>query len=151
MCYNYFMKNKMTQKGFTLIEILVVVLIIGILAILIIGGLQNDRQTARDQQRLSDMRDAQSALTSYYLDTGSYPSASLLIAGQPWIFNGKTYLSKWPSDPQLGDGSCSNAGYVYNQDSGGMSYHITYCLAQGTDNITPGNCTLTPQGGICGR
>ncbi len=145
------MKIKKQQFAFTLIEIMVVILIIGILAVLIIGGMQNDRQTARDVQRLNDMRDAQSALTSYYLDTGSYPASSTITAGQPWIFNGKTYLTKWPTDPQPGDGSCGSTGYVYSQDSGGTSYHITYCLAQGTDSITPGNCSLTPQGGICGR
>ncbi len=63
-------KNK---KGFTLIELLVVIAIIGLLAAIIAVSVNSARKKARDAQRVSDMKQIQTALELYYDDNEEYP------------------------------------------------------------------------------
>ena len=69
------MKGK-TQKGFTLLEMLVVVSIIGILVAVLITNVQSARVRARDAARKFDMRQIKSALRLYYNDYQQYPTDS---------------------------------------------------------------------------
>jgi prepilin-type N-terminal cleavage/methylation domain-containing protein len=65
----------MTQRtaGFTLIEMLVVVAIIGLLSSIILVGLGDVRKDARDTRRIADIRQLQNALEIYYSTNNSYP------------------------------------------------------------------------------
>jgi general secretion pathway protein G len=63
------------QGGFTLLELLIVIVIIGILAVLIIPNLASGPARARDAQRKSDLRNIKTALETYYNDNNSYPTA----------------------------------------------------------------------------
>jgi prepilin-type N-terminal cleavage/methylation domain-containing protein len=68
------MKNK---KGFTLIELLVVIAIIGLLATIVLVGLNKAGQKARDATRKANLAQIQKALEMYYYDNpgnGNYPS-----------------------------------------------------------------------------
>ncbi len=112
--------------GFTLVELLVVVAIIGLLATLSVLALGSARVRARDAKRLADIKTVQTALELYNNDQGGYPSApaaGLLIgdpAGAPsarvltsagWEAaptGSTTYLPTAPDDP-LG-----SQNYVYN-------------------------------------
>lgn len=65
------------KKGFTLIEMLVVISLIGILAALALVSFQNSQKQARDTQRKSDLRQYQNALESYgNMANGLYPHRS---------------------------------------------------------------------------
>lgn len=66
----------MYKKGFTLIELLVVVAIIGVLATIILSSLSSARARARDANRVSAIKQMQTALEVYYLDNGHYPIAA---------------------------------------------------------------------------
>jgi len=65
------------NQGFTLLELLIVIVIIGILAVIIVPGLASGPQRARDAQRKADMRSIKNALETYYNDQtagGKYPN-----------------------------------------------------------------------------
>jgi prepilin-type N-terminal cleavage/methylation domain-containing protein len=64
---------KVHQKGFTLIELIVVISIISLLSSVVLSSLNTVRAKARDSQRLSDMVQLRNALQLYYNDHGSYP------------------------------------------------------------------------------
>jgi prepilin-type N-terminal cleavage/methylation domain-containing protein len=66
--------TKQGQAGFTLLELLVAIAIIGLLATVILASLSPARERARNAQVLSQMYEYQKALDLYYLNTGRYPS-----------------------------------------------------------------------------
>lgn len=63
----------MEKRGFTLVEILIVVSIIGLLASIVLVGLGSFRSRGRDARRIADLRQTQNALELYYSKFGSYP------------------------------------------------------------------------------
>lgn len=67
------------KKGFTLIEILIVVAIISILASVVLVGLGPTQRAGRDARRISDLRQIQTALELYFNKCGYYPG----IAASP--------------------------------------------------------------------
>ena len=112
------------KKGFTLLEILLVVGIIAVLAGIVIIAINPGRQlaTVRNTQRKLDLREINSALQQYYIDHNSYPpgslpyglleicdTGSLSTSSVPAGFCGyfvnlsalvPTYLTAIPKDPQ---------------------------------------------------
>ncbi|MDQ3098430.1 MAG: type II secretion system GspH family protein [bacterium] len=67
--------KKNTQKGFTLVELLIVVSVLAILTVMAMANYSGGTSKARDAQRKSDLRAVREALESYKLDKGSYPLA----------------------------------------------------------------------------
>jgi len=65
---------KNLTKAFTLIELLIVIVIIGILAVALIPRLTGAQGMARDRARLADLRQMQTALQMYHNEKGSYPN-----------------------------------------------------------------------------
>ena len=94
-----------SQSGFTLIEIMVVVVILGILAAIVapnVIGRIDDAQAARIKQ---DLRNIESALKLYRLDNFDYPTseqgleALVTRPADPNIRNWKKNLDRLPKDP----------------------------------------------------
>ena len=70
------------QRGFTLVELLIVISIIGILAGFLFVNFANVRERGRDSRRKHDLAEIKTALRLYYNDYQGYPSASgTLILG----------------------------------------------------------------------
>ncbi len=101
------MKNK---KWFTLIEMLIVIVIIGILATAIIPRLNSARSRANDVARKADLNQVANALITYQLDVWSFP-----VSAGTTIDTISEELTKWwltaiPKDPNNnGRFSWSNA------------------------------------------
>lgn len=64
------------RNGFTLIEILVVMLLIAILATIGAGSFISSQQKGRDSRRKSDLKQISIGLEAYFNDTGTYPTSS---------------------------------------------------------------------------
>lgn len=72
-------KNKQ-QIGFTIVELLIVIVIIGILAAITIVAYNGTQARARDSQRMTDLRSIQKALELYKVQNGSYPPTNATTA-----------------------------------------------------------------------
>lgn len=101
-------KSRRQQSAFTLIEIMVVVVILGILAAIVIPKIISRPEEARLVKAKQDILAIQEALDLYKLDNGFYPSTnqglSALIkrpSSQPVPQNWKSggYLQRLPLDP----------------------------------------------------
>jgi general secretion pathway protein G len=93
-------------KGFTLVEIMVVVVILGILAVLIVPRVLGRSDEARIAAAKHDIAAISQSLKLYKLDNGRYPSneqgLQALVAkpaSAPVPTNWKPYLDKLPKDP----------------------------------------------------
>jgi general secretion pathway protein G len=66
--------KRKTQGGFTLIEIMVVILILGLLATIVVQSLRGATDKAKRVKAQADLHELQTALDRYYLDSGFYPT-----------------------------------------------------------------------------
>lgn len=154
------------KKGFTLVELLVVVAIIGLIAGIAVVSVNSTRAKARDARRLADIKQIQNALGMRFSDLGMYPptpangsklgskapganSAQVLtsaVAGWEAVINAGTtvYLSAVPKDPQ----SVGEYAYTYTATPGQESrdYSITFKLEAGSGSFEKGSYAASSAG-----
>ena len=96
------------QSGFTLIEVMVVVVILGILAAVVVPRIMDEPDKARAAKARQDIRVLESALNLYRLDNYQYPSTQQGLealvsrpSGDPPAPNWKSggYIQSLPKDP----------------------------------------------------
>lgn len=110
------MNNKINHKqsGFTLIEIMVVVVIIGLLATLILPNVLGRQDQALQVKAGADIRAISGQMALYKLDNFAYPSTAeginALVSNPGGKSNWRGYLSKKPKDPWTNDYQYLNPG-----------------------------------------
>jgi prepilin-type N-terminal cleavage/methylation domain-containing protein len=144
--------------GFTLIEMLIVVAIIGILASAIMVGLGPAQQKGRDARRMSDLNQTQNALELYYTKYGTYPgvsgaggASSCSTANNNWsnlancLTDSQTAIgvSSIPNDPN------SANSYCYLSD--GTDYILGANLEILPSPTSPNNCANVTAGTLSGK
>lgn len=97
-------------RGFTLIEILISIVLIGILVVTFTISAKQQRTKAHDAERKSDLERIKVALYDYYIDTGCYPQ-SLPTCGTSLKDGDMLYLDTVPCDPEGSD-------YAYQPEEG---------------------------------
>lgn len=150
------------RKGFTLVELLVVVAIIGLLSTLAVVALGNARQKARDARRVSDIKQIQTGLELYFSDNNSYPivAAATVLgstgqtlssgAGFSTTASGTTYMARVPGNPSPGG---TDYSYTSNNNDGTActtgscpSYRLTFTLETQVGALTAALHTAQPSG-----
>ena len=97
-------QNYPLTAGFTLIELMIVVVILGLLATIIAPRILNRPEQVRRMKAAVDIRSIESALALFKTDTGRFPTTSEgleVLVSNPGIkgYNSDGYLDKMPKDP----------------------------------------------------
>lgn len=148
----------MKNKGFTLVELLVVVGIMALIMVAVFPNFTGARQRARDNQRKIDLKNIQAALDLFRSDQNPpvYPTTGALgaaLCNQCWSSDGNCgsvsgsniYMRKLPCDPA---GATTPTPYIYTRNSSdNLKYALSTCLEnpvdqnKDTSNVT--GCTVS--------
>ncbi|MCL4397478.1 type II secretion system GspH family protein [Patescibacteria group bacterium] len=150
----------MKQRGFTLIELMVVISVIAILSTIALFGLNKAQASARDSSRQQIMNGIRTALERYYGDNQFYPGPGGV--GYQWsgasdspidtLVTGK-YLVIPPKDPCKNGTTIPSTGTMGASDCAPTAYAYTATQADGSacttadKNCTKYTLTLTKEAG----
>lgn len=136
------------KRGFSLIEMLVVLAIIGIILAIVLASLSASKQKARDDKRVSDIATLRLVLEQYYDLCNQYPPTltSGASAGCPAGQTLGSLISEIPVTPEGG-------AYTYTAFGSGAvcrSYHISALMERaGTTILGDDDDLLTAPTGLC--
>jgi len=109
--------------GFTLVELLVVMSILGVLMTLVSGGFRSAQLRGRDAQRKSDLKELSNSLEIFYADYGRYPpDTNGFIAGCSYIPATQTGNSCTWGNANLSDGKTTYFKLLPKDPQGKYSY-----------------------------
>jgi general secretion pathway protein G len=126
--------RRYNQDGFTLIEIMVVILILGLLATIVVQSLRGAADKAKHVKTQADLAEIKTALDRYYLDNGYYPTTdqglNALVSPptngrMPANYENGGYIERLPRDPW-------NTPYFYQSD--GNAYVLKSFGADGVES-----------------
>jgi type IV pilus assembly protein PilA len=132
---------KKRNQGFTIVELLIVIVVIGILALLVITTYSGIQAKARNSKRSSDVKSLQTHIEAFFSQNGYYPSRTDMNTGSWLTTNMKSLDTNALADPSAPGvktlvASPQAKAYAYDvQNSAGSS-----CEA---DDTTCAKYTLT--------
>ena len=88
-------EKSLPQKGFTLVELLVVIVILGILAAVVVFAVSGSTDTAKTNACAAEKNAVETAVEAYQASTGSYPTdaSSLTAASTKFLRSAPTYYT----------------------------------------------------------
>ena len=130
------------SKGFTLLELLVVISIIGILLGIISASFVTGQKRSRDARRRADLKAVQQSLEQCYALNNLYPATGTINSGQPLTCGSQTTMSLISYDPK------NSGSYVYTYSA--TANKDGYCLCALLEQTGVGNATTGAGGtGTC--
>ena len=114
-------KKKKREAGFTLIELMVVLAIMGILITIAQPSLKQSITRAREAVLREDLFQIRDALDQYYADNGKYPVALQDLVNQQ--DHSKSYLRNIPKDPFTGGTDWITVAPEGSEDGGVFDVH----------------------------
>lgn len=102
------MQRNNRQQGFTLLEIMVVIVILGMLAAMVVPNIMGNKEKADQQKAVSDIVSLENMLDMYKLDNSKYPTTeqgleSLVTkpsaSPEPRNYRDGGYIKRLPQDP----------------------------------------------------
>lgn len=141
-----------SRSGFTLIEILVVIAIIGIILSILTVNFNEARKKSRDKARQSDLKSLQLAIEAYRAQNGEYPAAGCGAGGNVWVTPGQVsggfdvscstyiaglapdYIGALPTDPSMENET--GKGFMYRTDNTRSTYKVMVNRSIETDFIS---------------
>ena len=151
------MKKFSARKGFTLVELMIVIAIIGILAAVLYPSLMGYLERTRDTNRQQAMNQVGTALGTYFADMNAYPNrtgADKCLDDIKSILEGEgkavQYLKTIPKDPKAASNKIGNctSGYAYFN----LKDTSAYMVGAKMEVVTNGNMALdTLPTGVTGK
>lgn len=140
------MANRQKEQGFTIVELLIVIVVIGILAALVVTTFTGIQQKARNTERQTDIKAIHGQVEAYYAQAGKYPTLANI--------NDATWRSanmKGLDDEALKDPKGANNTVAATPAANVYAYAVTATGGGACDN-TAADCavytlTATNEGG----
>ncbi len=128
------------KRGFTLVELLVVISIIGILVGVVAVNANTARRQSRDAKRKADIQNVAGALELYRAANHAYPTgANNTYNSQTFAQALSVFTSNIPSDPSgAKDGDYTAGGYYYSSDGSKFVLDARLENSAETDTISGG-------------
>ncbi|GIW63092.1 MAG: hypothetical protein KatS3mg090_0918 [Patescibacteria group bacterium] len=123
-------RKNSSEQGFSLLELMIVIILLGVLASLITNTFVNSLKKSRDARRKADIKEIKNAIEMFYADNNFYPTPTYLNFGSSFEYNGKVYMKKLPQDVS------SNCSYKYVLDNEGEFYLLS--TIENTQDESPG-------------
>lgn len=136
--------KKQNQAGFSYLEIMMVLLIIGLLLSISVASYTNLHKNSLDQRRKTDIQEIRSSLEQYRSVNGAYPTPNL-TPGLPFGTSGltdgtNTYMQQIPQDPEY-----PNKQYHYSVAAD--DYTLSGQLTKPEDTV----CQVPAGNDLCGE
>lgn len=119
------------QSGFTIVELLIVIVVIGILAALVITTFTGIQQKARDTERQTDIKALYGQVEAYYAQNGKYPTLTNMNTAAWRSSNVKGLDQEALRDPKN-----TSYGLVGAAAANSYSYAVTNSSNTACDNTT---------------
>lgn len=116
--------NVNKKKGFTLIELIVVIAILGILAAVAVPRLSGFQGDARAKADASNLTMLNNSVEAYNAQNGSYPVSGATAANV--VSNGSTFLTLFANYVPSTVPTCQVSGYHFYYDSAASGNKVTY-------------------------
>lgn len=116
------------KKGFTLVELMIVITVIAILATIAVVTFTRVQKTARDSKRKEEMHSIVTALQGYYSEKSVYPISATSTAASTALTSALTtnYMSTVPTGPAGASGV--NTDYMYITNAAGQTFALCATL-----------------------
>lgn len=124
-------------KGFTLVELLVVISILGILAVVVMANFSTAKKSSRDNKRKADLENVAGSVEIFYSEKKHYPNTNDSVSDWASLRQAiAPYSASIPEDPKNTDGFA----YQYVGDGSTGKWFVLYAkLESNKENITLGS------------